>query len=280
MLERLRHAGGMDQLRRALREKAMRAVREAVAPMHREQADELKHLREEVDRLREQVRADADRGVEFARGIEIRARRDLFAAGEREAVAQSARLVLEHMPSAVPLPHPHETLRRALSLAPAGGMALEFGVYTGTTLRIIAEERRDDRVFGFDSFQGLPENWRSGFPEGTFDTEGLPEVPGAELIAGWFQEVLPSFLAEHPDPVDFLHVDCDLYSSTVTVLEQVGPRLRPGSIVLFDEYFNYPDWQQHEYRAWQEYVHRTNTPFSYEAYTLDNEQVAVRILDD
>lgn len=277
MLGRIRHGGAVERVRRTMRDKAMRAVHEVVDPMHGEQLAEMARLREEVAALREHVREEMDRGIDFGRGVEVRSRRDIFAAGEHEAAAESARFVRDRMPRAIPLPHPYETLRHALSLAPSGGLALEFGVYTGTTLGIIAEARGDGAVYGFDSFKGLPENWRSGFPEGAFDTDGLPEVSGAELVVGWFDEVLPGFLAEHEGPVDFLHVDCDLYSSSKTVLELVGPRLCPGSVVLFDEYFNYPDWQRHEYLAWQEYVDRADITFAYEAYTLDNEQVAVRI---
>jgi hypothetical protein len=63
------------------------------------------------------------------------------------------------------------------------------------------------------------------------------------------------------------------------VLEQVGPRLLPGSVVIFDEFFNYPGWQKHEFRAWQEYLERTGAQITYEAYTVDNEQVVARIVD-
>ncbi len=104
-------------------------------------------------------------------------------------------------------------------------------------------------------------------------------MPGAELIVGWFDQTLPGFLDDHPGPVTLLHLDADLYCSTKTVLDLVGPRLVPGSIVIFDEYFNYPGWQQHEHRAWQEYVTRTGTEFVVEAYTVDNEQVAIRITE-
>ena len=58
-----------------------------------------------------------------------------------------------------------------------------------------------------------------------------------------------------------------------------GPRLRPGSVIVFDEYFNYPGWREHEYRAWQEYVAASGARFEYEAYTSGNEQVVVRITD-
>lgn len=279
MLGRLRRLISIDFLRAAARAKLQRAVDEVVRPYHEAQIAQNERLREEIGGLRVELRRETDRIVEFSRQVEIRARRDVFAAGERIAVEESARLVAEQMSGAVPLPHPHATLEHALSLAPTGGMALEFGVYTGTTLKIIAAARGGKQVYGFDSFEGLPENWRAGYPAGTFDIDGRPQVSGAELVVGWFDKVLPEFLAEHPGPVDFLHVDADLYSSAKTVLEAVGPRLRPGSVVVFDEYFNYSGWQEHEYRAWQEYVAATGIAFTYACYTLDNEQVAVRITE-
>lgn len=261
-------------IRAALRARLVRAVDESVARHRSEQTEEL------VARLRAEFRAEADRVadrvLEELRAVEIRDRRDTFAAAEREAVASTARFVQREMTGARHFGHPHATLEHALSLAPTGGMALEFGVYTGTTLKIIAA-RREGGVFGFDSFDGLPEDWRAGFACGTFDVEAPPEVPGADLVVGLFDESLPGFLAAHPGPVDLLHVDADLYGSAVTVLEQVGPRLRPGSVVVFDEFFNYPGWEAHEARAWAEYVAAYGVGFTYEAYTLDNEQVVVRI---
>jgi hypothetical protein len=77
--------------------------------------------------------------------------------------------------------------------------------------------------------------------------------------------------------VAFVHVDADLYSSARTVLTLVGPRLVAGTVVVFDEYFGYPGWREHEYRAWQEYVAETGVRFAYEGFTGDNEQVIVRI---
>lgn len=261
-----------------MRAKLMNAVDEAGRGHHLEQMAEIRALRLEVAALGARLDATADRLLSAIRDVEIRDRRDVFAAGERAAVAGAARFAALHMPTVPTFGHPHETLRHALGFAPAEGMALEFGVWRGTTLRIIAEARGGRDVHGFDSFEGLPEDWRSGFPQGTFDdVEGIPVVEGAELHKGLFADTLPGFLRDHPGPVTFLHIDCDLYSSTVTVLDQVGPRLCPGAVVVFDEFFNYPGWEGHEARAWQEYVDRTGTTFEYVGYTRDNEQVIIKI---
>ncbi|GDY31226.1 class I SAM-dependent methyltransferase [Gandjariella thermophila] len=268
-----------DHLRRALRDKALRVVDEVVSRYHARQVEELRaaveSLRGELEEARRSLREEVHHAV---RQYEIRARRDMVYAGEQEAARQSARFVREHMPAAHQFGNPQETLEYALTQAPdTGGLALEFGVYEGTTLKAIAAARQGRNVYGFDSFEGLPENWRNGFPAGTFAMAAPPEVPGAELVVGWFDDTLGPFLAEHPEHVDFLHVDCDLYASAKTVLDLVGPRLRPGSVIVFDEFFNFPGWPEHEYRAWREYVERTGLTFDYLAYTYDNEQVVVRV---
>ena len=271
--------GRLSRLRHALAARSVRAMTtaggsvlsrlDALDADARARRTELAELRSAVDGLRGDIAAL--RHEIHAR--EVRDRRDMLAAGERDAVASSARYVRDHMPGARTFPHPDATLAHALGLAPDGGLALEFGVYSGRTLRAIARARGDGRVYGFDSFQGLPEDWRAGFTAGTFDDVEPPEVPGAELVVGWFADTLPAFLDEHPGPVDLLHLDADLYSSTATVLAHVGPRLRPGSIVVFDEYLNHPGWEDGEHRAWSEYVESAGLSFSYEAFTHDNEQV-------
>lgn len=225
------------------------------------------------------VRAEVQRAVVAVQDAEFRARRDLLAVGERAAALSSAEYANRVMPTARTFTDPESTLRHALAIAPAEGMALEFGVFEGRSLAVIAESRGPGPVYGFDSFEGLPEDYRPHVRSGAFAVDRLPHVDGAELVIGWFDQTLPGFLAAHPGPVGFLHVDGDLYSSARTVLELVGPRLQAGSIVVFDEFFNFPGWEDHEFRAWQEHLDSTGARVAYEAYTVNNEQVVVRVLD-
>jgi predicted O-methyltransferase YrrM len=255
-------------------------VRTAVAPFEARLARLVEEtVRAETDRTTGALRAEADRVIRAVHDVEFRSRRDLLAAGERDAAAASARFAAREMPTARAFHDPLSTLRYAVEIAPAGGLALEFGVFRGRSLEVIAEGRGRRDVYGFDSFQGLPEDFRPHVRAGAFATTALPEVDGAELVVGWFQDTLPGFLADHPGPVSLLHVDGDLYSSAVTVLEHVGPRLVPGAVVVFDEFFNFPGWEQHEFRAWQEHLERTGARVAYEAYTSNDEQVVVRVLD-
>jgi len=90
--------------------------------------------------------------------------------------------------------------------------ALEFGVYKGRTLRYIRD--RIDKsivVFGFDSFQGLPENWPgTNCSKGKFKCK-QPEIAGVVMYAGWFEETIPDYL-KIAKPIALLHIDSDLYS--------------------------------------------------------------------
>ena len=259
-----------------LRVKLIRAVEEVVARYHAEH-DQL--LRDELDRLRADIRGEVERIVEFARAVEIRDRRDLVAAGERGAAAESAAFARAEMGSARTFPTPAAVLEYALSLVSGQGMALEFGVYTGATLTTIAQACTQRAVYGFDSFDGLPQDWRPGFPAGTFAASSPPQVAGAQIVTGLFADTLPGFLRGHPGPVAFLHLDADLFSSTQTVLHLLRSRLRVGSVIVFDEYFNYPGWVDHEHRAWREFIAQTHIRFRYEAYAHDNEQVVVRVTE-
>ena len=201
---------------------------------------------------------------------------------KRQALARTAAFVDEHMMQArsvraeSALPAKYQLLEEALDLAPTDGLALEFGVASGDTLRRIAARRLP--AHGFDSFEGLPEDWRSGFEQGAFAQE-MPKVNGAELHIGWFEDSLPKFLTDHEGSFAFVHLDADLYSSTVTIFTEAEDRFVPGTVLLFDEYFNYPGWEQHEHKAFLEFIDRTGHNFRYVAYNGQYEQVLVQLTD-
>jgi hypothetical protein len=182
------------------------------------------------------------------------------------------------MPDALGLETKREIIDFALNSTAIEGHYLEFGVFTGGTLRFMANRVHGRLIHGFDSFEGLPEAWAGFNLTGrAFDTKGrLPRVPAnVRLHRGWFDQSLPPWLAENPGPVAFIHVDCDLYSSTKTIFSLLAERIVPGTVILFDEYFNYPNWERHEYRALQEFVREREIGYSYLGFA--RQQVAVRI---
>jgi len=193
------------------------------------------------------------------------------------ASLDSACFASEHFLEAKRYPHDEALLREAVAQARPEGLFLEFGVASGRTLRFIAQGHAG-KVYGFDSFGGLPEDWRPGFPAGAF-AQTPPEVlPNAELVIGLFDSTLPGFLDRHPGKVSFLHVDCDLYSSTVTILKLLAHRFAPGTVIVFDEFLNYPGWRLHEYKAWIEFTQRYEVKFKYTGCVPYHQQVAVVLL--
>jgi hypothetical protein len=189
----------------------------------------------------------------------------------------TAAFVTEHMPD---LEIDIDILGWASDAATVDGLICEFGVFEGRTLRQLATLNPGRPVWGFDSFEGLPEDF-PGAPKGDFDVGGRlpPDLPAnAHCVPGWFDQTLPGFVAAHPGPLRLLHIDCDLYSSTRTVFEHLGPRLVPGSIILFDEYFNYIGWKDHEHKAWTEYAEQRGLRFRYAA-SEGLRKIVVKVLE-
>jgi hypothetical protein len=162
------------------------------------------------------------------------------------------------------------------------GYILEFGVCTGKTINIIAALNSHSLVYGFDSFDGLPEDWRVGAGKNTFKIRNKkipPLLANVDIYEGYFEETLPQFLIETPEnSISFIHMDCDLYSSTKTVLNTLKKRIKKGTFILFDEYFNYDGWEDHEHKAFVEFIDDSGLSFEYVAYNKYHEQVLIKII--
>jgi Macrocin-O-methyltransferase (TylF) len=168
-----------------------------------------------------------------------------------------------------------EVLSHAAAIAPETGLVLEFGVATGDTIRWLARSPalRERQIFGFDSFKGLPEPW-ANYPVTHFACE-IPQVPdNVELVVGMFEQMLVPFLVKHRDNIALLHIDCDLYSSTRTVLDHLTSRIVPGTVIVLDEFWIVTD---HEQRAFNEWLQITGRNCQYEARSV--EQLCVTMTD-
>jgi len=206
---------------------------------------------------------------------------------QRLARREAAVYIRRHMASANMYPDRWRLLQAAVGEARPGGLFLEFGVEKGASAnfiaRLIGAGNQPAVLHAFDSFEGLPESW-----DGTFETRGKFTVGGKiprllaniEVHKGWFEDTLPGFRADNAGSrISLLHIDCDLYSSTRTVFEQLGELLLPGSIVVFDEYLNYHGWQNHEFKAWQEFVQANQVKYSYRGFCGRGGQVFLRVDD-
>lgn len=159
---------------------------------------------------------------------------------------------------------------------------LEFGVYRGASIKHWAEAHKNSasKFYGFDTFTGLPEKWEfftEKMPEGQFSTRG--EVPMIEdsrvsFIAGLFQNTLPNFLQETPlDKRLVIHLDADIYSATLYTLTKMHDHLKPGTIIIFDEFSSV----LHEFRALDDYCSSYLTKYKILAATVSNREYYVRL---
>ena len=166
--------------------------------------------------------------------------------------------------------------QRATHLPPADTFAAEFGVFRGKTLKMtrdaLAHAKYEGVVAGFDSFVGLPTDWRPIAKKGTFGETTIGEGnarqggkkkakdllahvrkkvgSGVELHKGWFQDTIPPFLdVHHGRRAGYVHVDGDLFLSAVINLWLLDATVVPGTWLLFDELVNYPEYLRHEILA-------------------------------
>jgi len=147
------------------------------------------------------------------------------------------------------------------------GLYLEFGVNKGASINYISKLIGENTIYGFDSFEGLPEKWLPGWKVGAFDQGGkLPSVnKNVKLIKGWFDKTLPEFIEHHKDEkCALIHIDSDLYSSAKCVLSLLKNNIEKGTIIMFDELVGQINWQEDdEYRALKEFLEETGYHFKY-----------------
>lgn len=170
-----------------------------------------------------------------------------------------------------------QTFQYAMSLANTEGMVLEFGVRFGNSIRMLSKLTTQN-IHGFDSFEGLPDEWHHE-PKGSYTTKGvIPKVPDTvSLHVGWFDATLPKFLAENDENVRFINIDCDIYSSTKTILDSLAPRIVVGTVIVFDEYIGNEHWRDDEFKAFQEAVTKYSWQYEYICLSFFTKQVAIKI---
>ena len=132
----------------------------------------------------------------------------------------------------------------------------EFGVARGISFKwwIGRLKNPDARFYGFDTFTGLPEDW-GPFKKGDMSNDNAPPVIDDNrhsFYQGLFQQTLLPFLKNYkPNKRKVIHMDADIYSSTLYVLTTMAPYINPGDIIFFDE-FSVP---LHEFKAFTEWTH-------------------------
>ena len=134
---------------------------------------------------------------------------------------------------------------------------MEFGVFNGVSFKWWMNNCKNPSsgFYGFDTFEGLPENWGL-FSKGDM-LAAIPQVDDSRghFIKGIFQDTLNGFLLEQghmfKEKKKVIHMDADLFSSTLFTLSQLYPYLQKGDIIMFDE-FNVCNDEFNAYRLFTE----------------------------
>ena len=129
---------------------------------------------------------------------------------------------------------------------------IEFGVAGGHSFRwwVSQSSHNDCSFFGFDTFEGLPEAWGTFNRSDMAASAPLIDDTRVKFFKGLFQETVPEFLKgfdQKDGRMKIIHLDADLFSSTLFALTSLAPYLRKGDILIFDE-FNVPN---HEFLAFR-----------------------------
>lgn len=157
----------------------------------------------------------------------------------------------------------------AIAMSPVDGYILEFGVAGGSTINLIANKVAPNVVWGFDSFEGIPEQWIKGDgrdrPAGKHKQFKLPRVPkNVELVKGWFKDTIYIWKMAFRESISFIHIDSDLYSSARTVLFELNDQIVENTIIVFDELLDagrYPLWKEGEWKALKEWCKKKNREY-------------------
>lgn len=152
---------------------------------------------------------------------------------------------------------------------------LEFGTWKGESANFFSKYIK--KLYAFDSFQGLQEDWKGSRTKGTFDLQKkIPKLnANVEPVVGWVNDTLSIFLKKHNPKINFVHMDMDTYSPTKYTLEKLKPHLVKGAIIVFDELYNYYAWEDGEYKALKEVF--DDNEYIYKAFTINNQKVVIQI---
>jgi hypothetical protein len=179
--------------------------------------------------------------------------------------------------------HKHRlaSLLYALQEVSLPGDFAEFGVYKGASAYFMEQFLYGDRILHlFDSFEGLPTDWFGvpGYKKGHFTTQGnLPKFrsPNVKLYKGWFSDTVPQFNRDLSYPLSFIHMDADLYQSTMDVFRELNTNIGRDTILLFDEYIMKDTDDEH--RALIDWSKEFDREFEY-LWRSQSVQVAVRVI--
>ena len=141
---------------------------------------------------------------------------------------------------------------------------LEFGVYKGHSIRCLSGLFPKSRLYGFDTFSGLPDDGRKDWNV-DFRVTKVPDAPrNVQFVVGRFEDTLYTFLQKTDvDPIQLIHIDCDIFSSTRCVLSTLGSKISPGTVIVFDELLNYDEFAENELLAFYMFLEQYKLDFEW-----------------
>ena len=152
----------------------------------------------------------------------------------------------------------------------------EFGVWRGMSFKYLINTFK--KGYGFDTFEGLPEDWHHE-KQGQYSADGIiPKIDGGTFIAGKFEDTLPTFYSKPRPMASIINFDADLYSSTLCALNYSKAVIDEHTILIFDEFIINKNWEQDEYKALNEFCSNNNLTYDVLAVSYMSKQVAVKII--
>ena len=163
-----------------------------------------------------------------------------------------------------------------ISLSKKNRPFYEFGVWRGDAFRYLIKTFKEG--YGFDTFEGLPEDWHNE-KAGTYTSDGnVPEIKDGKFIVGKFEDTLPGFFAETRPMASIINFDADLYSSTICALNYAKPVIDKHTILIFDEFLSNENWEQDEFKALEEFCANNHYAYDVLAISFFTKQAAIKII--
>ena len=164
----------------------------------------------------------------------------------------------------------------AVELSDTSRPFYEYGVWMGDSFKYLMQYFK--KGYGFDTFLGLPEDWRS-VPKGAYSSFGkVPNIDGGEFIVGEFQNSLPEFFAKPRPLAGLINFDADLYASTLCALVNSKSIIDEKTVLIFDEFIINSSWEHDEFRALEEFCKANGLDYEVIAVSLYTKQVMVRLV--
>ncbi len=215
----------------------------------------------------------------------------------KKAASESADFIERHLHTALVFrdKEPKIKFRNfVINKANNNGYFIELGVSKGESLLYFAKEKPACTFYGFDSFEGLPEDWYGACdPKGTYGNDSYEVLcehsENIKIIQGLFEETVPKFVeqmrnksslngenSEKKQPyISFMHLDANIYSATKFALDNFMDFFDEGTVLVFDDFLAYPGYKNNEFKAFHETI---DVRFNYKFIAFQHMRAAIIIL--